>query len=770
MKRHISLILISIILFSSLGLSTFSANTTDEYSTDSISAKHENVTEVISKEEKILCDATLEDDFEDDSVIVVFKNAKSKKLDNHSHKSFSEISAKSITDLTSRTKSKIERQRVKKAQTKNTYEFNVSATTDEMPVDENKFHQIIKIDLEIKSKENVLACIKKLEARDDVLMACPNYYFKPTSEVYPNDPYFPEDNIDDGQWGSRLIDLPKAWSITTGSNTVKVGILDSGIDKTHPDLKNRYNSSLSKDFSGGNSPYTDITGHGTQVAGIIGAEGNNNSGPAGVCWNVSLVSLKVTKYNSEGEYKANFGLVADAIDYANDNNIPILNFSYCGPNKDQEYLAPSWENYPGLFVCSTTNEKENVTNIQFAHQEYNPNNTIVVTATNRDDELLEFYNDKGELKGSSYSATKVHLAAPGDDIWTTNAGGGYIRAYATSMATPYVAGVAALLKSEYSDMKAPTIKYYIEKYVDKIPALSGKVKTGGRLNAYKALNNVKIYTVKYNANGGSGNMSDTEVIYYNRTALRANTFTREGYVFKGWYAQRASDSKWYYTNGENSGWYLAGSQPSGYSKYLYPDKKVVFNTTSVNGDEVTMTAQWAPKYTVSFNGNTPTSGNPPTAINAVYGVEYTLPSNTFSKTNYYFQHWYAKDSNGRMYFSGSGGSGWYVPGQQPEGYTRVDFSDKMKITASSITGITPNMAITMKAYWKPMSGIMGDVNVDDVVSVKDVTYIEKYLANLATMTSHQQRVADVNFDGNITIKDATLIQKYVSGAIDEFGE
>lgn len=139
MKRSISISLICIILFSSLGLVTFAANTQDEYSFDNISADYESITEIIAEEEKILCDATLEDDFEDDSVIVVFKNAKSKKLENHTRKSFSDISAKSVTDLTSKTKSKIEKQRTEKKRAANTYEFNVSATADEMQVDETNF-------------------------------------------------------------------------------------------------------------------------------------------------------------------------------------------------------------------------------------------------------------------------------------------------------------------------------------------------------------------------------------------------------------------------------------------------------------------------------------------------------------------------------------------------------------------------------------------------------------------------------------------------------
>ncbi len=776
MKKFISIILINILLFSSIGLSTYSAATSDEYLTYELSTD-EKVTD-LNLEEKILCDATLEDDFEDDSVIVVFKNSTSKKLENHTRKSFSDISAKSVTDLTSRTKGKIEKQRAEKKRAANAYEFNVSATTDEMQVDENNFHQIVKIDLGVKSKENVLACVKKLEARDDVLMACPNYYFKPTGEVNPNDTCFPADYKYGGQWGSRLIDLPKAWYIIENSSvsTVKVGVLDSGIERGHEDLRAKYNSSLSKDFTGGNSPGTDLHGHGTQVAGIIGAEADNNIGVAGVCWDVSLVSLKISYYDEDGDFGTNFGIVANAIDYATDNNIPILNFSYCIGNEHDEELAPSWKNYPGLFVCSTTNDGINVTDTEFAHQEYNAANTIVVAATDKDDDLLVFYDKYGNKKGSSYSKTKVHLAAPGYDIWTTSIGNDYVCIYGTSMATPYVTGVAALLKSKYPTMDTEALKDYIIKGVDIIPELSDKVKTGGRLNAYNTFTSVHGYKVLYNpGDGGGTQMEITKATYGCETKLRKNTYANGYADFAGWYAYRASDKKWRYAKGTSRGWYKEGEQPSGYTKYLYSDEQSLWRMSKKDNDTITMYAQWKRTYTINFSSNNGTGSM--SFMNISYNDTKPLSLNTFERNqNWEFDHWYAKrkleDDSYALYYTDGTDGYWFRMSDKPNGYTRVDFADGMTINNSTFDDVYNGDVITMCAYWRPKTGVLGDANQDGKITVKDVTFIQNYINNQATITknSHHWFLCDVTFDGNVTIKDATLISRYLSNLVDEFGE
>lgn len=100
------------------------------------------------------------------------------------------------------------------------------------------------------------------------------------------------------------------------------------------------------------------------------------------------------------------------------------------------------------------------------------------------------------------------------------------------------------------------------------------------------------YTIRYNANGGTGTMADTVVTYGIAQKLQANAFTREGYVFRGWTAYRTAKAQWYYTNGSSSGWYAEGSQPVGYTKYIYKDCAGVAKTTSVDGDVVQLYAQW----------------------------------------------------------------------------------------------------------------------------------------------------------------------------------
>ena len=105
------------------------------------------------------------------------------------------------------------------------------------------------------------------------------------------------------------------------------------------------------------------------------------------------------------------------------------------------------------------------------------------------------------------------------------------------------------------------------------------------------------YTIVYNANGGTGSMSNTSVTWGVKVPLRTNTFVRDGYKFKGWNAYRASDKKWRYSNGTNTEeWYTEGSQPSGYSKYIYGDGDNVWKTSPVNKDTATFYAVW------EFNG------------------------------------------------------------------------------------------------------------------------------------------------------------------------
>ena len=109
---------------------------------------------------------------------------------------------------------------------------------------------------------------------------------------------------------------------------------------------------------------------------------------------------------------------------------------------------------------------------------------------------------------------------------------------------------------------------------------------------------------------------------------------------------------------------------------------------------------------------------------------------------------------------------------KPNGYTRVDFADGMAINNSTFDDVYNGDVITMCAYWRPKTGVLGDANQDGNITVKDVNFIQNYINNQATITqnSHHWFLCDVNFDGNVTIKDATLISRYLSNLVDEFGE
>ena len=152
------------------------------------------------------------------------------------------------------------------------------------------------------------------------------------------------------------------------------------------------------------------------------------------------------------------------------------------------------------------------------------------------------------------------------------------------------------------------------------------------------------YTVRYNANGGTGSMATTTVPYGVSTALRKNSFTRTGYEFAGWTAYRTTNNQWYYTDGSSYGWYTEGSQPSGYTKAIYDDQQTVSATSYIDGDVVVMNAQWeytgAASYTVTFQND---DGTVLKSSTVSAGTVPTAPANPTKASdgvfNYTFAGW-----------------------------------------------------------------------------------------------------------------------------------
>ncbi|HUQ33695.1 MAG TPA: S8 family peptidase [Pyrinomonadaceae bacterium] len=308
-----------------------------------------------------------------------------------------------------------------------------------------------------------------------------------------------ENTGQDGGKASADISALRAWAKTTGSKKVVVAVLDSGVDYRHLDLIHNiwvrpadmspyFDDELGEfnDQHGFNAvdrlrDPMDDNGHGTHCAGIIGAEGNNNYGIAGINWNVEIMPLKFLNSNGSGTTKD----AIEAINYAIDRkqkgvNIRIISASW-GSTQKSRALSDAIKRAGDeniLFVAAAGNNGDDSDKRPHFPAGYNLPNMVAVAALDRNDQLASF---------SNYGAKSVHIAAPGKEILSTWLDGEFYVASGTSMATPEVAGVAALILSTSPKMTVKELRDRLFNSVDKLDSLKGKVVTGGRINAAKAV-------------------------------------------------------------------------------------------------------------------------------------------------------------------------------------------------------------------------------------------------------------------------------------------
>ncbi len=320
----------------------------------------------------------------------------------------------------------------------------------------------------------------------------------------PNDPQFGEQWAlnNTGQRNGKFkadISAINAWRETQGSDKVVVAVLDSGVNYLHPDLMNNMwmrpdnvapyvDAQLGEidDERGYNAVENsgdpmDDNGHGTHCSGIIGAEGDNDEGIAGVNWKIEIMPLK---FMSAG----GFGTTKDAIEAINYTiarkkagvNVRVISASWGSTMRSralEDVIRRAGEEGI-LFVAASGNSNANTDRVPHYPSSYNLPNVISVAALNRNDELASF---------SNYGAKSVHVAAPGVEILSTWLNDEYREASGTSMATPVVSGVAALALAVDNDLSVKELRERLLASVDKLPGLDAKTVSGGRINAALAI-------------------------------------------------------------------------------------------------------------------------------------------------------------------------------------------------------------------------------------------------------------------------------------------
>lgn len=327
-----------------------------------------------------------------------------------------------------------------------------------LPVTEKKELRQLRIKvLKVPAAERD-AVLEQLRQDPDVEFAEPDIVMSGAATT-PNDPEYAS------QWNLKKVKADVAWDKTKGSASMKVAVIDSGINASHPDLAGKVLAG--RDFVNTDDNPADDHGHGSAVSSVIAANTDNGTGMAGGCWNCKIVPIKVLGADNNGTGAD----IIEGMQYAADSGARIINMSIAGPGEyAPQQAAMDYIQSKGLLVVAAAGNLANDVRQRPATYDY----SLAVAATMPDDTL------------TNYSSFGVHvdIAAPGEAKGADHNGSGYKSWNGTSFAAPLVASIAALLWSQYPDASQAQIREALTKTTD--TCCDGKI-TGGRVNAAKAM-------------------------------------------------------------------------------------------------------------------------------------------------------------------------------------------------------------------------------------------------------------------------------------------
>jgi len=336
----------------------------------------------------------------------------------------------------------------------------------------------------------VLSAVADFRKDPNVLNASPNYVVR--AFLTPNDPYLPQ------QWGLFTIEATKAWDKTMGDTAFEVAVLDTGINYNHEDFQGKVDTINDRDFVNGDYDAWDDFGHGTAVSGVIGAVTNNGKGIAGMDWKAKILPIKVLDNNGEGTFtEINQGIAYvtalkatwEATGGSSGVNIVAINMSFGDYTSNSDCQTRCQEAYnQGIVLVAAAGNGD----VDWpTYPAYYPT-VMAVAATDINDKRSEWTGidpQTHHIQKSNYGSW-VDVSAPGSNIYSTHKDGGYSLNNGTSLAAPFVAGLAALLKASNNSLNNTMIVNRIKETADNIDALNpgfeGKLGTG-RINAFRAL-------------------------------------------------------------------------------------------------------------------------------------------------------------------------------------------------------------------------------------------------------------------------------------------